>query len=236
MAKIKVIVPIKGLTDEEIESRHKVLASKARPGTTMKFVVVEEGPQVIESHFQECQAVMGILKEVGKMANEDYDAAIIWCALDPALEAAREISSFPIIGPGEASMLLASYVGHKFTVVVPSVDNVYINNLATVAIENMAKKLGVRENLVAVRPIQSAVLDLTKNKEQNIQTVIELTKVSLREDKTQAIALACLGMTGFAEEIQKRVGIPIIDPGVAALKMAETLVEMGLSFSRFGLI
>ena len=49
--------------------------------------------------------------------NEDYDAMILACYRDPALEASREISEIPVWGIGEMSMHFAAMLGKKFSVI-----------------------------------------------------------------------------------------------------------------------
>jgi allantoin racemase len=39
-------------------------------------------------------------------------------------------------------------------------------------------------------------------------------------------------MIGMAKGLQKALDIPVIDPAIASLKLAESLVDMGLSHSK----
>ena len=60
---------------------------------------------------------------------------------------------------------------------------------------------------------------------------------AIRKDGAHCIALGCTGMLGLAETIQKGLlengyTIPVIDPLTAALKMAGTLAEMKLQYSK----
>ena len=41
-------------------------------------------------------------------------AAIVWCAGDPAVDAARELVDIPVIGTGEAGMLFAYHLAQNF--------------------------------------------------------------------------------------------------------------------------
>ncbi len=54
-------------------------------------------------------------------------------------------------------------------------------------------------------------------------------KRSIEKDRVDTAILLCLGMQGMAEKVEKEVHIPVIDPSLAALHMAQALVKMKLS-------
>lgn len=117
--KILIIVPITGLSNLEIDARLDFLKSIANPNTHIDAVKAERGPVAVESRVDKVLASMEILRLVKKAEEDDYDAAIIWCAEDPALDAAREMVDIPVVGPRQASILLASMLGKKVSVIPP---------------------------------------------------------------------------------------------------------------------
>jgi len=119
--RILVIVPITGLTGEAIEERLEYLRSLARPGTEVDAVQIEVGPPAIESRVDHVRAGPEVLKCVKRAEEKGYDAVIIWCGGDPALDAARELVDIPVIGPGESMRLLVSMLGKKPCRVVPRI-------------------------------------------------------------------------------------------------------------------
>lgn len=68
--------------------------------------------------------------------------------------------------------------------------------------------------------------------------IIEQAFLAVEEDGAEAIILGCTIEFGFFEQVQREVGVPVIDPVVAAFKMAEALAGMkrrfGWSPSRVG--
>lgn len=119
--RILVIIPITGLTKKAIEERLAYLRSLARPGTEVDAVQIEVGPPAIESRVDHIQAGPEILKYVKRAEEEGYDAAIIWCGGDPALDAARQLVDIPVIGPGESMRLLSSMLGKRPCRVTPAI-------------------------------------------------------------------------------------------------------------------
>lgn len=47
------------------------------------------------------------------------------------------------------------------------------------------------------------------------------------EHGAEAICLGCAGMVKFANDLEKELGVPVIDGVTAAVKMAEALVDLG---------
>jgi len=119
--RIRLIIPITGLTEEGVEERLSYLREIADPGTEIEAVQVEVGPPAIESEADAVLAGPDVLRLVGEAERDGVDAAIIWCGGDPALAAARELVDIPVIGPGESMTALSMVLGRKPCRVVPEI-------------------------------------------------------------------------------------------------------------------
>ena len=64
--------------------------------------------------------------------------------------------------------------------------------------------------------------------------MVEEGKRAIDEDGADVLVLGCTGLSDVAEEckLQERVGILVVDPLLAALKIAESLVSLDLSHSK----
>jgi len=119
--RIRLIIPITGLTGEGVEERLSYLNEIADPGTEVEAVQVEVGPPAIESEADAVLAGPDVLRLVKEAERDGVDAAIIWCGGDPALAAARELVDIPVIGPGESMSALSMVLGRKPCRVVPDI-------------------------------------------------------------------------------------------------------------------
>lgn len=119
--RIRLIIPITGLTGEGVEERLSYLNEIADPGTEVEAVQVEVGPPAIESEADAVLAGPDVLRLVREAERDGVDAAIIWCGGDPALAAARELVDIPVIGPGESMSALSMVLGRKPCRVVPDI-------------------------------------------------------------------------------------------------------------------
>jgi allantoin racemase len=57
---------------------------------------------------------------------------------------------------------------------------------------------------------------------------------AIEEDGAEAIVLGCAGMADLAAELTRQHGIPVVDGVAAAVKLAESLVGLGLKTSKRG--
>ena len=95
--KIKIINP--NTTQSMTESIENLARRVARSDTQVWAVTPASGPDSIECYVDEYLAVPGVLKEVIRGDREEgVDAFIIACFGDPGLQAAREVTSKPVLG------------------------------------------------------------------------------------------------------------------------------------------
>jgi allantoin racemase len=196
-----------------------------RPETELEVVNPEHGPVSIESSFDEALAGLPTLELVRKANREGYDAIIIACFSDPALDAAKEISSIPVIGIEEATMHVAAILGHKFSI--------------TTALPNRAP---TRDVHVRLRGLESAfastlvmnmpVLEMDAHPEKAKQRILELARQAVAEDGAEVIILGCAGLAGYAADVERELGVVVLDPTSVAFKLAEMLVDLGLRHSK----
>jgi len=225
MKSIYIINPL--ITKEFEEMTLREAEAAASPETQLHVVSIDKGPVSIESIYDEVMAEPYVVKKVMEVADK-ADAIIINCFGDPAVDAAREVTDVPIIGPGSSSMALAQLLGHNFSVVT-------VLSRLTPLIEEIAKKLGTSK-LVSARAVDIPVLEL----EDRAKTVEKLAKESVKAiegDGAHVIVLGCTGMAGLADQVKHKLAshgynIPVVDPAVVSLKLAEILVDMKTSQSR----
>ena len=152
--------------------------------------------------------------------HSNYDAVIVNCFLDPAVDVLKGILRKPVIGPCEASLALASALSRKIAIVT-------VGNEALWMIEERVRHLGYLSYLVSLKGIRLTVLQLDENKEKTKSEVTKKAKEAVSEG-AEVIVLGCTGLSGLAKEVQDALGTPVIDPSGAALKVAESMVKLGL--------
>ncbi|MEM2337663.1 MAG: aspartate/glutamate racemase family protein [Candidatus Bathyarchaeia archaeon] len=222
--KIQVIIPI--LKNEVFEkTTYKELSLAKRKDVELSVVSIEKGPASIESAYDEELAAPWILEKVMEAEKSGFDAVIIDCMGDPALNAAREIVKIPLIGPCQASMAIASTLCEKFSVVT------VLKRLLPLFWRKV-KEYGFDAKVASVRSVEVPVLELEEKRSEVKAKLLAESKKAVNEDGAGAIILGCTGMVGMAAELQEAIGIPVIDPAVASIKLAECLVDMKIAHSK----
>lgn len=191
-------------------------------------VNIPHGPDSMESAYDEAIAAPYILQQVVSAETEGCDAVVIDCAADPALRAAREISELPVVPAGEASYHAAMMVAGKFSVitVLPTTANEISDHL---------KMYGFSSRVASVRSANVPVLALEDEQEAE-EHLYAAARKAIDEDGAQAIVLGCTGMMAMRDSLEKRLGVPVIEPYLAAIQFAACLVRMKLRQSRLSYI
>ncbi|TWT25348.1 aspartate/glutamate racemase family protein [Planomicrobium sp. CPCC 101110] len=212
----------------EMQRRLEVLRSYAAPGTEVDIADVDEGPASIESLYEEYLSIPPTVDLMLEMEWRGYDAAILGCYGDPGLDAVREVTEkMIIVGPGEAGVMAAAMSGYRFSII--TVTHSMVNPL-----HHLVEKAGVGKKLASVRAIEVPVLELAEEREKTVQKLIAEGRRAIKEDRADTLVLGCMSM-GFlnaAEEMSEELGVPVINPGKIALKMAEALAGAGVSHSK----
>lgn len=198
----------------------------ARKDTSINVLSLKKGPNSLET-FQSMVSVCPEITQLVKRREGTYDAIVINCFGDPCVEAIREVVDVPVLGPGETSMLIASLLGHKFSVVSPT-------KKTALQVESHARALGIEQRLASVVGLDIPVLDLERDVERTVKAVVEASEKAV-EDGAEVIVLGCTGLAYMADEIRKRLDVPLIEPASLTLKMAESLVDLRLSHSKVAL-
>jgi allantoin racemase len=198
-----------------------------RPDTELTVVNPEHGPVSIESAYDETLAGPPTLKKVRRANKEGYDAIILACFSDPALDAAKEISDIPVIGIEEATMHLAAMLGHKFSITTAFRSRVPTRDLHV-------RLRGLESAYASTLALNMSVLEMDANPEKAKARILELSRQAIKEDGTEVIILGCAGLAGYAEDIERELGVVVLDPTSVALKIAEAIVDLGLRHSKAG--
>ncbi len=226
--KIRVIAPV---TSKECELRaFEQYSAGARRHTEISTILLDRGPASVESRYEEALAVPDTLAKMVQAEQDGVDAVIFNCMADPGVEAAREMVSIPVIGPAKASMHVAAMLGHRFSVVT------ILERLIPLFYHHAAET-GLTSKLASVRAVNIPVLELD-DRARVTKALVQQSIRAVREDGAHVIILGCTGMAGLAKSVEDGLTeqgiteVPVIDPPILALKIAEALVDMGLSHSK----
>ena len=186
------------------------------------------GPVVIESSYDEAYAIGPTIDLVKQANEEDYDAIILACFCDVGVEAAKEISAIPVFGLEETTLSVALLLGAKFAILTEKRPRVAMKELHI-------RRHGLLDRMASIRPLGLSVAELHADAEHTKAAGMALGRLMVEEDGAEVIIMGCAAMAGYADDLERELQVPVLDPLVVTLKVAEALVDMGLMHSRVGL-
>jgi allantoin racemase len=213
---------------QEVARREKELQAHASAGTEVLAEPTAKGPAAIESAHDAGLVVPELIRLAPLAQSRGFDAVIIGCFSDPGLDAVREMLTIPVIGPGAASLHLAAQIGTRISVLTPT-------GRGYGRVAARLRSLGIAPLLASVRGIGLSVMDLAKQKPGALDKAAEAARVATEHDGADVLVLGCMSMAflpGVSTALGKRVGVPVVNPVIAALKTAEAVVSMQLSHSK----
>jgi allantoin racemase len=176
-------------------------------------------PEFIETYEDQVKAAPGMIQLIRD--NEDtFDGFIVACHCDPNLDVMKEITEKPVVGIGEASMTLASMLGHRFSVV--STHKHSVPNK-----EALIRKYHLEGMLASVKAPPDD-MDGCGDAEKTLSAA----RLAVEDDMAEVIVLGCAGMAGLDKQIQKELEVPVLDGVICALIIAAGLVKYGVSTSK----
>jgi len=207
--------------DPVVEPQVKAYLQKyCRSDSEIEVRSLGEAPMDLEYYVHEALIAEKFLRQV-KLAEEDgFDAAILGCFYDPYIDAAKELcTNMVVVGPGEASMRIATSLARRFSIIAPTqktVQHMYDD----------VKKSGFSEHLASIRALDVPVTDLLGDPGATQRKMCVEIETALKIDRAEAIILGCTLEFGHFEELQKKYGVPVIDVSLAALKYAEFMISV----------
>lgn len=211
-------------TREMTESIEACARRYARPETEIVAMNPERGPASIEGFFDDVIASEATLDLLIQQRGK-FDAYIIACGGDSGLFAAREIMEAPVIGIGEAGMLTACMLGYRFSI-LDALDR------ERPQVEDLVRRYGMKDRCASIRAVEMPVLETGTKSEHVRNRLIQEARKALEEDEAEVILLGCAGMSGLDKTMEKILGVPVLDGVVCAVKMAEGLIDYGVSTSK----
>lgn len=176
-------------------------------------------PRFIETYEDEIKAAPGMIDLIRE--NQDqYNAFVIACHDDLQLDALKEIAAKPVVGIGEASMKMATLLGHRFSVIQTTQHSIPIK-------ESLVWKYHLQDLLASIRAPGK-----DSQKLADVDKYIQVARAALEKDGAEVIVLGCAGMTGLDKQMQNELGVPVLDGVVCGLIIASGLVKYGVSTSK----
>lgn len=224
--KILIINPDYGMTQEEMALRCRILEEYTTPDTQLAMVCPQNSGVELNSALDVVLAAPEIVQLAAEGQNAGFDAVVLYCFSDPVIDACREALRIPVIGGAQASCLAALNVCRSFGVILADEARLPEKKLFLHTLGVSPERIGqiAAVNLNGISP--------WADRETTFKKLLACGQKMMRETHTEAIVLGCLSFLGLAEPLSRVLGIPVIDPAVAAVTTAESIVRQRLFTSK----
>jgi len=206
----------------EHAQRSEILQAVASKGTIVDIRELEDCPPSIES-IRDAYAVSPAIVALAEELENHYDGMIVGCFGDPAVDGAIETTRIPIVGCALPSMTLALLLGQQFGVLSPSPSS-------AARLRTMVMAQGLLDRYAGAEPLGIGVREFARDPEWTLEVATEAGRRIMARG-AEVILLGCLSLafTGVGDELQERLGIPVINPLRAAVRTCETLCSLRLT-------
>lgn len=215
------------MDNQEAKRREGLLKKWVFPTTHVEVRTVNQGPASIESAYEEYLSIPETAKLMVEAEKEGFNGAVLGCAGDPGLDAYRELTKDMIVmGPGVSSLHAAVLRGNRFSVLT-------VTDSTVPSVYDLVDKSGLQKKFISVRAVNIPVLDLAKDRKGTLDKLLKHGREVLK-DGADSIVLGCMsmGFLGLAEDMEKELGVPVINPSKVALKLTEAFAHIGYTHSK----
>ena len=210
-------------TAELMEAECRKIAS---PGTVVDATYIKPTEEIsaykVFSYVDLAICTVESIKIAWKARN-DYDGIIVAGFSDVGIDAMKEILDIPVLGIAEAAYHVAALLGHRFTVLTGT-------SKWTPPKHDYVKALGVESKAVSFRSYSE--WDENDSYESLKKKLIDVANRAIKDDGAEVVILGGGPLVGYGKELEQDLGIPVIDPTIAAFKMMEGFIDLGYRQSK----
>ncbi|MGP4042848.1 aspartate/glutamate racemase family protein [Streptomyces sp. 2A115] len=224
---MRIVVTNCNTTQEMTEEIVRGARAAAGPGTTVTGLTPAWGPESAEGWLDSYLSAAAVLDTL-RTYQGPYDAVVMAGFGEHGREGVRELVDVPVVDITEAAAHLACLLGRRYGVVTTL-------ERSRGQIEDSLYAAGVAQNCAAVVGTGLGVLDLGESERTEAAFVAAAERA--RDAGAEVLVLGCAGMTGLGRVVRavgNKLGLPVVDGVAAAVKLAESLVSLGLTTSRAG--
>jgi allantoin racemase len=226
--RIKFIVPFP-FDEEGIANRAaQIPRDLLGPDTEVECVPVRNSATMVDCYYEALVFDMYIVEAGLRAEEEGYDAVIMDTVSDSGMYALRSRLSIPVIGPGLVSYAVATILAKKFSIVTmwDKWVHLYEKNLDTYRLWNKCASI----RAVDIPPDVEALF--AGKEEEMFVRLTEEARRAIDEDGAGVILLGSTTMHQAGDYMAKHLPAPVVNPGPVAIKITETLVQLGLTHSK----
>lgn len=221
---MRILVVNVNTTETMTKTIGEAARAVASPGTEIVELTPFFGAESVEGNFESYLAAVAVMDRVAAY-EAPYDAVVLAGFGEHGREGLQELLDVPVVDITEAAVHMAHLLGRRYSIVT-TLDR------AVPLIEDRLLLAGLTSHCASVRASGMSVLELEESEDRAVASIVEQAKRAVDEDGAEVIVLGCGGMAGLDTAVREATSAPVVDGVAAAVKLAESLVSLGLSTSK----
>jgi allantoin racemase len=226
--RIKFIIPFpfdeQGIANRAAQIPRDLLG----PNTEVECIPVRNSATLVDCYYEDTIFDVYITEAGLRAEEEGYDAVLMDTVSDSGLYALRSRLSIPVIGPGLVSYCVGAMLGKKFSIITmwDKWIHLYEKNLDIYRL--WSKCASIRA--VNIPPDVEALF--TGKEEEMFEKLTAEARVAIEKDGADVILLGSTTMHQAGDYMSEHLPVPVINPGPVAIKLTESIVQLGLTHSK----
>jgi Asp/Glu/hydantoin racemase len=224
-------------SDKESNAQEQALIRRyASPGTQIDLCFPEDYPGARVTTATDANAVPGIHHQLETLAivrkivwaeQNGYDAVIQSNTFDPGVEAGRQAVRIPVIGVFRTALQLAATQTDSIGVTVALECHVRYT-------QRIIRSYGMQDFVREIQPIGFYGSNLISQKADIFARSVDIMSSMVRQGRVECvIPLGGLLFPNLVqpEELEREVGVPVLNTKLIGIRFAELCLQIGLSHS-----
>ena len=215
-----------------------LLQSYASPGTQIEMgfpddfegarVYLQMGDQSILTGLHHAMLVPVIVRKIVWAEQHGYDAVIQSNTFDPGVEAARGAVRIPVVGLLRTTVHTATILADRIAMTVPLEGHVPYT-------WRILRSYGLQDFVRDIRPIGIYGENLDSRKGELLERTVAVMRGLLRDTGAECIIPLGGALYPYVVspvDLEREVGVPVLNTKAIGIRFAETCVQFGMSQSQ----
>lgn len=205
-----------GITEDLARSLQPL---RSPQGPSVQCLTLTEGPNGISTKRDSDRAAIAVTDFIERHhEHPDAGAFVVACFTDPGVEAAREFSSKPVLGIGQAGITTALTLGDRLGLIAVSRNSEGRNR-------RLLRAYGHEARLAGHASLDLDYADL-QVPDRVRERLAEVARELVSGRGADVLLFAAAGLERYRARLERDAGVPVVDPTQAAAGLAHTLVRL----------
>lgn len=217
--RVQIISPLKA-TESDLARRQRRYAETAGPDTAVTVFNLAGGPAALDSSGDILASAAAIYAQAKTASRAAWDAILVDCVFDPAVDELQEATGLPTFGPTRTTLPLIPLVADRFAIVARSPRQCEL-------LAELVEDEGYGDWLCGVHALD---ISYAEAKQPAIfdRVMLARLRTAVVQDGARAILFGSTTMALTADMRRAARGAPLFMPGMVSLRVMEQLWQDGL--------